>query len=149
MKKHKLGWLLIVPVVLAFSASLVGTAIAGRSTVEMKAGALIPHGAHEESGVLVAVAHDGRFRLFKSYFGVAPKQEVCWVSNEIAHRVDVRYRTRTRTIRVRGRGDFTMQVVSKGNAQHIRRILGRSQARCTFVSTTERTFFLPLDGHTS
>ena len=51
MKKRMAVWVVVLPLLVVFSTSLVGSALAAHSTTEMKAGALIP--AHPENGKLV------------------------------------------------------------------------------------------------
>jgi hypothetical protein len=144
MKKRMAVWVVVLPLLVVFSTSLVGTALAAHSTTENKAGVLIP--AHPETGKLVLLQSGDRFSLFKEYFGLRPSTSVCWVSTATLASLETRYDTSVSTISVRDRGSFDLVTVNGANPGHIRQILG--QHHCVLVGS-HHAFFLPLDGHTS
>ena len=145
MKKRMAVWVVVLPLLVVFSTSLVGNALAAHSTPEMKAGALIP--AHPENGKLILFEPGDRFGLFKEYFGLRPSTRVCWVSGSTLGSLQRRYNTSVSTINVRHRGSFQLVTVKGARSGHIRKILG--QHHCVLVKNHRHTFFLPLDGHTS
>ena len=101
MKKRMAVWVVVLPLLLLFSTSLVGTALAAHSTVQMKAGSLIP--AHPKQGALVVLETSRNFTLFKAYFGLKPDASVCWVSDVTLASLQCRYATSVSTVEVRSR----------------------------------------------
>ena len=144
MKKRMAVWVVVLPLLVVFSMSLVGTALASHSTVQMKAGALIP--AHPKKGKLVLLETGGSFSLFKEFFGLKSSSSVCWVSEATLASLEARYATSVSTVDLGSRGSFQLVTVEDADAGHVRQILGQNP--CTLVHG-HRTFFLPLDGHTS
>ena len=144
MKKRMAVWVVVLPLLVVFSTSLVGTALASHSTVEVKAGALIP--AHPKKGKLVLLETGGSFDLFKEFFGLKSSTSVCWVSEATLASLEARYATSVSTVDLGSRGSFQLVTVEDANTGHVRQILGQNP--CTLVQE-HHTFFLPLDGHTS
>ena len=144
MKTRMAVWVVVLPLLVVFSTSLVGTALASRSTVQVKAGALIP--AHPRKGKLVLLETGGSFALFKDYFGLKSSTSVCWVSEATLASLQARYATSVSTVDVGSRGSFQLVTVEDASAGHVRKILGQNP--CVLVHG-HHTFFLPLDGHTS
>ena len=144
MKKRMAVWVVVLPLLVVFSMSLVGTALASHSTVQVKAGALIP--AHPKKGKLVLLETGGSFALFKDYFGLKSSTTVCWVSEATLASLKARYVTSVSTVVVGSRGSFQLVTVEDADSGHVRHILGQNP--CALVQR-HHTFFLPLDGHTS
>ena len=145
MKKRMAVWVVVLPLLAVFSMSLVGTALASHSTVEVKAGALIP--AHpKKKGKLVLLETGGSFALFKEYFGLKSSTSVCWVSEGTLASLEARYATSVSTVDLGSRGSFQLVTVEDADTGHVRQLLGQNP--CTLVQG-HHTFFLPLDGHTS
>lgn len=144
MKKRMAVWVVVLPLLAVFSMSLVGTALASQSTVQVKAGELIS--AHPKTGTLVLLETGGRFALFKEYFGLKPSSSVCWVSEATLASLEARYATSVSTVDVGSRGSFQLVTVTDADSGHVRQILGQNP--CALVHG-HRAFFLPLDGHTS
>ena len=144
MKKRMAVWVVVLPLLGVFSMSLVGTALAAHSSVETKAGALIP--AHPKGGKLVLLETSGNFALFKEYFGLKSTASVCWVSDSTLATLKARYDTSVSTVDLGSRGSFQLVTVGDADSGHVRQIL--SQSPCSLVQQNH-TFFLPLDGHTS
>ena len=144
MKKRMAVWVVVLPLLVVFSMSLVGTALASHSTVQMKAGALIP--AHPKKGKLVLLEPGGSFSLFKEFFGLKSSATVCWVSEATLASLEARYATSVSTVDLGSRGSFQLVTVQDADTGHVRQIVGQNP--CTLVQD-HHTFFLPLDGHTS
>jgi hypothetical protein len=144
MKKRMAAWVVVLPLLVVFSTSLVGTALASQSTVQDKAGAVVP--AHPKQGKLVLLEPDGSFGLFKEYFGLKPSSKVCWVSEATLASLEARYATSVSTVDLGSRGSFQLVTVEDTNAGHVRQIV--AQNPCALVHE-HHVFFLPLDGHTS
>jgi len=145
MKKRMAVWVVVLPLLAVFSMSLVGTALASHSTVEVKAGALIP--AHpKQKGKLVLLEPSGSFALFKEFFGLKPSTSVCWVSEATLASLEARYATSVSTVDLGSRGSFQLVTVEDAATGHVRQLVGQNP--CTLVQG-HHTFFLPLDGHTS
>ena|SRR6187551_526677 len=144
MKKRMAVWVVVLPLLVVFSMSLVGTALASHSTVQMKAGALIP--AHPKKGKLVLLETGGSFSLFKEYFGLKSSTSVCWVSGATLASLEARYATSVSTVDLGSRGSFQLVTVEEADTGHVRQLVGQNP--CTLVQG-HHTFFLPLDGHTS
>jgi len=144
MKKRMAVWVVVLPLLVVFSMSLVGTALASHSTVQMKASALIP--AHPKKGKLVLLETGGSFSLFKEYFGLKSSTSVCWVSGATLASLEARYATSVSTVDLGSRGSFQLVTVEEADTGHVRQLVGQNP--CTLVQG-HHTFFLPLDGHTS
>ena len=144
MKKRLAVWVVVLPLLVVFSMSLVGTALASHSTVQMKASALIP--AHPKKGKLVLLETGGSFSLFKEYFGLKSSTSVCWVSGATLASLEARYATSVSTVDLGSRGSFQLVTVEEADTGHVRQLVGQNP--CTLVQG-HHTFFLPLDGHTS
>ena len=144
MKKRMAVWVVVLPLLVVFSMSLVGTALASHSTVQMKASALIP--AHPKKGKLVLLETGGSFSLFKEYFGLKSSTSVCWVSGATLASLEARYATSVSTVDLGSRGSFQLVTVEDADSGHVRQLLGQNP--CALVQG-HHTFFLPLDGHTS
>jgi len=144
MKKRMAVWVVVLPLLVVFSMSLVGTALASHSTVQVKAGALIP--AHPKKGKLVLLETGGSFSLFKEYFGLKSSTSVCWVSGATLASLEARYATSVSTVDLGSRGSFQLVTVEEADTGHVRQLVGQNP--CTLVQG-HHTFFLPLDGHTS
>jgi len=143
-------WLFIAPVLLAFAGSLVGGALASRSSIEAKAGQVIPAGSDSREGYLIKVARSGRAGVagkIKSYLGVAAENDLCWVTREQAGILAERYETLEDTIAVPGRGTYEMLIVFNGDRNAILAVLDRG--KCTLVTGHRRTFYLPFHAHVS
>jgi hypothetical protein len=143
-------WFLVVPVLLLFSASLVGNALASRSSMEAKAGDLIPAGDGAADGFLVkfvADGDDGVASKVKSVFGMAHMKHLCWVTPATAAVLSQQYETREHRVTLPGRGTFGVLIVFDGDADSIRAVL--DQGRCTLISDPWRTFYLPFQPHIS
>jgi hypothetical protein len=146
MKKRMAVWVVVLPLLVVFSMSLVGTALASHSTLEVKAGALIPAHPKKVKGKLVLLEENGSFSLFKDYFGLKPSTSVCWVSEATLASLEARYATSVSTVDLGSRGSFQLVTVEDADTGHVRQIVGQNP--CTLVQG-HHTFFLPLDGHTS
>ena len=146
MKKRMAVWVVVLPLLVVFSMSLVGTALASHSTVELKAGALIPAQPKKEKGKLVLLETGGSFSLFKEFFGLKPSTSVCWVSGATLASLEARYATSVSTVDLGSRGSFQLVTVEDADSGHVRQLLGQNP--CALVQG-HHTFFLPLDGHTS
>ncbi|HUQ22915.1 MAG TPA: hypothetical protein VM049_07850 [Gaiellaceae bacterium] len=137
-------WVVVLPLLAVFSMSLVGTALASQATVQGKAGALVP--PHPDQGKLVLLETGGSFSLFKEYFGLKPSSSVCWVSARTLASLQARYATSVSTVDLGARGSFRLVTVQDADTGHVRQVIGQNP--CALVQS-HRTFFLPLDGHTS
>lgn len=150
-RSRRLGvWLVIVPVLVVFATSLVGNALASRSNLEAKAGALIRAGDDREDGFFVKVVggrDDGVSSKVRSILGLSHKKRLCWVTPTTAATLSDRYETREHTVTLPGRGSFRLLIVFDGDADSIRAIL--DQGRCTLISDHWRTFYLPFQPHIS
>ena len=144
MKKRMAVWVVVLPLLVVFSMSLVGTALASHSTVEVKAVALIP--AHPKKGKLVLLETGESFSLFKEYFGLKSSTTVCWVSGATLASLEARYATSVSTVDLGSRGSFQLVTVEDADSGHVRQLHGQNP--CALVQG-HHTFFLPLDGHTS
>lgn len=144
------AWLFIVPVLVIFSASLVGNALASRSSIQAKAGALIPSGKGSKAGLFVKVEHGrhaGVGSRVRSLFGLQRKKRLCWVSRSTADVLAQEYDTRNDSVTVPGRGTFRLLLVFDGDAEAIRDVI--DQGRCTLISDHWFTFYLPFQPHIS
>jgi hypothetical protein len=147
MKKRMAVWVVVLPLLVVFSMSLVGTALASHSTIQEKAGALIPaHPSKGNKGKLVLLEPGGSFSLFKDYFGLKSSTSVCWVSEATLASLEARYATSVSTVDLGSRGSFQLVTVEDADTGHVRQIVGQNP--CTLVQD-HHSFFLPLDGHTS
>jgi hypothetical protein len=143
-------WLFIVPVLLLFAASLVGNALASRSSIEAKAGGLIPAGDDSKDGFLVEFVdarHAGVGSRVKALFGLAHKKRLCWVTPSTAAVLSQQYETGEHTVTLPGRGTYEVLIVFDGDADSIRAVL--DQGRCTLISDHWRTFYLPFQPNVS
>src|SRR5215204_5600766 len=139
MKKRMAAWVVVLPLLALFATTLVGSALAARSTVEAKAGSVIPAGAQEGQLVLLDT---GETSLINDYFGLKSNSSVCWVSKTTLAVLRAKYETTVSTVSVDSRGSFQLVTVENADAGHLRQIL--EQNPCTLVHK-HRTFFLPLD----
>lgn len=146
MGKRLLVWFVILPVLGAFSVTIIGGALAARKNVAVAGTKIVPPDATRASGVLVAEGRaTGRFSVFKSWFGVPDETRLCWVTQGTAAMIAARFPSRQRSVKVNDRGIFTMLVVYPAWAKTLREVLGASQVKCTLVATAQRAFFLPFD----
>ena len=72
---------------------------------------------------------------------------MCWVSGATLASLRARYDTSVSTVQVRHRGSFQLVTVKGAYKQEIRKAIGKQN--CVLVKNHHRSFFLPLDGHTS
>ena len=145
------SWFLIVPILSAFSFSVVAGA-AGFGSKPDYAGAaeaVLPHGHAEHPGALVVVQagtnDNGNpiSRLFSSGAG----REVCWIGSSQLARVSQRYSTGRMAITVNGK---TLDLVTVRDATEpdLRTLLGPNALSCHMVRLATM-FFLPFDAHGS
>jgi hypothetical protein len=149
-RRRLAAWLFITPVLLVFAGSLVGGALASRSSIEAKAGQVIPAGSDSRDGYLIKIARAGRTGAagkIKSYFGLGAKSDLCWVTREQAAILSQRYETLEDTVTVPGEGTYDLLIVFNGDRKVILTVL--DQERCTLVTGPRRTFYLPFHAHTS
>ena len=143
MKKRMAVWVVVLPLLALFSASLVGSALAARLSVQARAGDVVPAGGKPGKLVLVDT---GQGSLVGDYFGLKSSTRVCWVSERTLALLAAKYETSVSTVTVDSRGSFELVTVKDADAGHIRQIV--NQNPCTLVHNN-RTYFLPLDAHTS
>jgi hypothetical protein len=150
-RRRLVPWLVIVPVLVLFSSNLVANAIASRSSIEAKAGALIPSGKNgRAAGLLVKFEHGrhaGVGSRVRSLFGLQHKKRLCWVTQESAAVLAQEYDTRNDSVTVPGHGTLDLLIVFDGDAESIRNVL--DQGRCTLISDHWFTFYLPFQPHIS
>ena len=136
------GWVVIVPTIVVFAATLVGGAAAFGKPDYGQAAKKLP-----STGALVLVSADGGQSWLQRL--TSSRNELCAVSPQQLAQVSAHYKVDYLTVRVDGRDVKIAKVSGPGaNDRDMREYLGDPRMSCKFVREGG-AFFLPFDPNLS